>query len=61
MTKAFELRHGQRPYAVFLAGVLKIEGETEDYTVVNDAGVWSVVFAVAPASAADVIVWPQEA
>lgn len=48
-TVDFTLTYGWKPKYVYSAGLRKRLGSTADYTINNDAGVWTVTFAVAPA------------
>lgn len=57
----FTCIRGQKPYAVFLDGAPLIEGTGDDYTVIRDGELHNIVFAVAPANAQAIIIWPQEA
>ena len=50
----FALERGWKPKFVYDAGALQKEGSGEDYTVSYDGFIYTVVFAVAPASGADV-------
>lgn len=45
----FALQKGWKPKFVYSAGLFRREGTLEDYTIVFDGFVYSVVFAVAPA------------
>lgn len=49
-TTTFALARGWKPKFVYVDGALKREGSTEDYTVTYDGFIYSVVFAVAPAT-----------
>jgi hypothetical protein len=50
----FALERGWKPKFVYDAGALQKEGSGDDYTVSYDGFIYTVVFAVAPASGADV-------
>lgn len=58
---SFALPAGQTAYAVFLAGAVQIMGASDHYTITTDVTVRSVVFNVAPAGAAEIVVFPMEA
>ena len=50
-TTSFALLRGWKPKLVFVDGALKRPGTGEDYTVSYDGFIYSLVFAVAPATA----------
>lgn len=49
-TTDFALQRGWKPKFVYVNGALKKEGSLEDYTVAYDGFIYTVSFAVAPAS-----------
>ncbi len=55
----FTLGLGLRPYMVFSAGLLRVEGAAEEYTVTYDGFRHTVKFAVAPADGTIVAVMPE--
>jgi len=55
-TLSFSLQQGFKPQSVYVAGSRKFEGSTSDYTVGFDGFIYSVVFAVAPATGTNNII-----
>jgi len=53
---SFSLPLNFKPYAVYNAGVRQKEGSADEYTINFDGFIYSVVFSVAPANLADVVV-----
>ena len=49
-TTTFTLARGWKPKFVYVDGVLKRPGTGEDYTVSYDGFIYSLIFAVAPAT-----------
>ena len=54
----FKLPIGFKAYAVDSAGLIRVEGELEEFTQKFDGFNWIVSFAQAPANGAIVGVWP---
>ena len=54
----FPIPAGFVPIRVAVAGVIKREGSTKDYTLLHDGFIWTVRFAVAPGAAAWVQITP---
>lgn len=54
----FPIPAGFVPIRVAVAGVIKREGSTKDYTLIHDGFIWTVRFAVAPGAAAWVQITP---
>jgi len=55
---AFKVPIGFKAYAVDSAGLIRVEGELEEFTQKFDGFNWIVSFAQAPANGAIVGIWP---
>ncbi|EAP82570.1 hypothetical protein [Sulfitobacter sp. EE-36] len=55
----FKLPIGFKAYAVDSAGLIRVEGELEEFTQKFDGFNWIVSFAQAPADGAIVGIWPM--
>ncbi|EAP79241.1 hypothetical protein [Sulfitobacter sp. NAS-14.1] len=55
---AFKVPVGYKAYAVDSAGLIRVEGELEEYAQKFDGFQWVVIFAQAPANGAIVGIWP---
>lgn len=55
---AFKVPVGYKAYAVDSAGLIRVEGELEEYTQKFDGFQWVVIFAQAPANGAIIGIWP---